>query len=166
MPVPVPKRGQILVSSVFAAILALMAASGNWAVSSNFGRVAIAMPDGSKVYAVRESWGPHAERLSFTRNSDTCAPANPATDYIIRNPGKTEVLYSVTPRGLTIFDYFYAPLVEEPITPWSDVNIKRTVEPKYEDVVDSPRKYGATLASVPLNQVCLINIFRRSNSLR
>jgi hypothetical protein len=140
----------------------------NWSLSSKFGRVAIPLRSGVTVYAVRESWGLGSEQLSITRNPDGCVPADPTKDYIFRNPADASLLYAVTGDGLTIFDYPFNRIVEEPSKPWNDVKVtlSRSKEPFYDDVHANPSQYGAVRTQIPLNETCWSNIFRRSNSFR
>jgi hypothetical protein len=146
----------------------VLAVLWNWSLSSKFGRIAIPLRDGSTIYAVRESWGLSSEQLSITRNPDGCVPANPAKDYIFRNPADTSVVYAVTADGLTIYDYPFNRIVEEPTDPWQNikVTVSRSKDPFYDDVRANPSKYGGALTKIPLNETCWRNIFRRSNSLR
>jgi hypothetical protein len=147
---------------------ALLAALWNWSMSSKFGRVAIPLASGSTVYAVRESWGLGSEQLSITRNPDGCVPADPANDYVFRNPADDSVLYKVVGDGLIIYDYPFNRIVEEPTHPWTEIKVivSRTKDPFYDDVHADPAKYEATRTAIPLNETCWRNIFRRSNSLR
>jgi hypothetical protein len=148
--------------------IATLAALWNWSLSSKFGRVAISLPNGSTIYAVRESWGLSSEQLSITRNPDGCVPADPANDYVLKNPADTSVLYRVAADGLTIYDLPFNRVVDEPTHPWPNIKVtmSRTKDPLYDDVRADPEKYGATLTKIPLNEPCWRNIFRRSNSLR
>jgi hypothetical protein len=149
------------------AALAVAGAFWNWSLSSKFGRVTISLGDGLTVFAVRESWGLSSEQLSITRNPDGCVPADPANDYIFRNPADTSVLYKATDRGLILYDYPFNRIMVEPNHPWPfKVEVSRSKDPFYDEVRANPGKYGATLTKIPLNETCWRNIFRRSNSLR
>jgi len=165
----VAHRRMLLSGLLFLVIVASTAvALWNWSLSSKFGRVAIPLSNGTIVYAVRESWGLGSEKLSITRNPDGCIPADPENDYIFRNPADTSVLYRVADDGLVIYDYPFNRLLTEPAHPWPNVKVavSRSKDPFYDDVHADPAKYGAKLTTIPLNESCWMNIFRRSNSLR
>jgi hypothetical protein len=168
MPVRINKPIIVTVLVLCGVAVGALAALWNWSLSSKFGRIAISLRDGSTIYAVRESWGLSSEQLSITRNPDGCVPADPANDYVFRNPADTSVLYAVTSDGLTIYDYPFNRIVEEPTDPWQNikVTVSRSKDPFYDDVRANPSKYGSVLTKIPLNEACWRNIFRRSNSLR
>jgi hypothetical protein len=167
MPVPknVSKRTLIVVLSVCIVATGTLAAFGKSLVSRHFGKVSIRLRTGSSVYVIREARGLSSEQLSVTRNPDGCTSADPANDYIYENPDRTELVYSITAEGLTIYDDPFNAYIKEPANPWADIKVtmSRSKNPYYRDVRANPEKYGATLAEIPLNETCWRNLFRRSN---
>jgi hypothetical protein len=137
----------------------------NWLYSSRFGRLAIKLENGKRIYVVRESRGLNGDTLSITENSDGCTPANPATDYIEDGPTSDTILYAVTTRGLTLYDDPFQKFIVEPQHLWTDTTVfmSRSKSPYYGDVQAHPSTYGAVLREVPLNEFCFRNFFRRSN---
>lgn len=168
MPVRISKRVLTSILTLLGISIIAVAALANWSLSSKFGKVEIPLRDGSKIYAIRESWGLSSEQLSLTRNPDGCIPADAANDYVYRNPSDNSLLYSVTPDGIVLYDYPFSPILSEPTNTWTNikVTVSRSKTPFYDDVHADPQKYGATLAKIPLNETCWRNIFRRANSLR
>jgi hypothetical protein len=144
-----------------------LVAFAKWSVSGQFGKVVIPLRSGSNVYVIREARGLSSEQLSITSNPDGCIPADPANDFIESNPGKTEVLYSVTAYGLTIYDDAFNHYIKEPTNEWKNIKVilSRSKDPSYDDVHSNPEKYGATLVEIPLNETCWQNFFRRSTIL-
>jgi len=162
----VSKRTLIVVLSVCFVAVGTLAAFAKWLASGQFGKVSIRLRNGSNVYVIREARGLSSEQLFVTRNSDGCTSADPANDYIYENPDRTELLYSITAEGLTIYDDPFNVYIKEPANPWADVKLtmSRSKNPYYRDVRANPEKYGATLTEIPLNETCWRNLFRRSNS--
>jgi hypothetical protein len=161
----VSKRTLIVVLSVCFVAAGTLAVFAKWLVSGQFGKVSIRLRNGSNVYVVREARGLSSEQLSVTRNSDGCTSADPAKDYIYENPDRTELLYSITAEGLTIYDDPFNVYIKEPANPWADIKVSmsRSKNPYYRDVRANPEKYGATLIEIPLNETCWWNLFRRSS---
>src|SRR5580658_6257968 len=89
----------------------------NWHGSSNYARSTIVLPDGTKVYAVREFLGDRG-RVHLTLDSDGCRTANPETDYIFPNEATTVVVYKVASDGFTVFSDVKPFQVIEPLHPW------------------------------------------------
>jgi hypothetical protein len=168
MPVRINKPLLFSVLVLCGVAVVTLAALWNWSLSSKFGKIAIPLQDGSTIHAVRESWGLSSEQLSLTRNPDGCIPADSSNDYVYRNPADAMVLYAVTANGLTIFDYPFNHVVEEPTRPWPNIKVtmSRSKYPFYDEVHAAPQQFGAALTKIPLNETCWRNIFRRSNSLR
>jgi len=130
--------------------------------SSRYGKEVIALPDGSKVYAMQEKWGLHYSRLSITQNPSGCQPANPDTDYIFNDIINNIMVYKVKDEGLFIIDrdgYW-----REPRTPWT--KNKPTFELLTSDMFNHPEKYAITILREYSNQWCFRNPFRSSTSLR
>jgi len=162
----VSKRTLIAVLSACIVAAGTLAAFAKWLTSGQFGKVSIRLRNGSNVYVIREARGLSSEQLFVTRNSDGCTSADPANDYIYENPDRTELLYSITAEGLTIYDDPFNVYIKEPANPWADIKVtmSRSKNPYYRDVRANPEKYGATLTEIPLNETCWRNLFRRSNS--
>jgi len=152
-----------LILTLVGAVIVVLAGLGYWMASGSFGRVPIQLRNGSMIYAVRESRGLSFEQLSLTRDPTGCKPADPAVDYIYRNPADPIILYAVTAEGLTIYDYPFNRIVEEPRNDWVgfSVRVSRTKDPFYDDVRANPEKYGGTRLSIPLNETCWSSILRR-----
>jgi hypothetical protein len=137
----------------------------NWLRSSNYGRTVIKLADGTNVYAVRQAWG-HRRQLYLTLDSDGCRPANPATDYILKNEAATVVVYRVTSTGLTIFSDLKPFEIQQPSRPWTHGRPTVVVakDPEIGDLVRHAQQYSVSVADIPDDEVCLINLFRTENS--
>lgn len=159
------KTAFVLVMLALCACVPAYRGISNWMYSSNFGRLVIKLQNGKRIYVVRESRGLNGEILSVTENPDGCTPANPATDYIEDGPSDNTILYTVTPRGLTLYDDPFQRFIAEPHASWTDTSVfvSRSKTPYYGDVRANPSTYGAVLREVPLNELCFRNLFRRSN---
>lgn len=162
----VSKRTLIVFLSVCFVAVGALAAFAKWLASGQFGKVSIRLRNGSNIYVIREARGLSSEQLFVTRNSDGCTSADPANDYIYENPDRTELLYSITAEGLTIYDDPFNVYIKEPANPWADIKVtmSSSKDPYYRDVRANPEKYGATLTEIPLNETCWRNLFRRSKS--
>ena len=136
-------------------------------LSSSFGKQTIKLRDGSKVYAVLESWGLNSDRVSLTRDPDTCKTANPETDYIDIEQNGDALIYQVTDKGLVIFADQQSQF-HEPLRPWSQERPSVVIarDPSWGDMYHDPARYHVSRINIPLNQVCLINFFRKASSLR
>jgi hypothetical protein len=158
----------IVLVSVCFVVLGTLSVLAKWLVSGDFGKVSIRLRNGSYVYAMREARGLSSEQISVTRNPDGCTSADPTTDYISENPGRPELLYSITAEGLILYDGPFYTCIKEPANPWLDVKVimSRSRNPSYDDVRANPDKYGATLVGIPLNQTCWRNLFSRSGGHR
>lgn len=150
------------------AVCALLA-TGAWAISnklgaSDFGEETIMLPNGVKVYVVRESWGLHADEISLTMNPDGCLPPKPATDYIDTYGDGQSLVYSVDEDGLVLYDDEGPGSIHEPSQPWADVKvtIKKTLA--WSDMRRRPQQFGVTVVSVPLNEACWKNFVRRAGT--
>jgi hypothetical protein len=139
----------------------------NWLHSSNYGRKTIVLPDGNKIYIVRELWG-HREQLYITQDSDGCKPANAMTDYLLPVDAWSTLLYRTNPVGWTIYSDIAPREIQIPTREWT--HSKPTVvvarNPGVEDLYKNHEHYGISVMDVPLNEVCLVNLFREKNSLR
>lgn len=134
--------------------------------SSNFGKAEITLANGVRVYVIHEQWGRHSsgDEISVTRNPDGCVPPNPATDYIDTYGDGHSIAYSVTPRGLILYDAFN-PVVsmQEPTIRWSDISVSVQKTRYLEDMLRDPNS-GVKVLSVPLNELCWKNFFRKAGT--
>jgi hypothetical protein len=134
----------------------------NWSLSSSYGRETIILPDGNKIHVILETWGSNRERLSITKNSCGCRPANPDTDYIDEFP---ILVYKVTDKGLIIYTEPGNNRIHEPKIEWAN-NRPTIIETRETEMFYKPQKFGVTILRIHENQWCFINLFRRSSSLR
>jgi hypothetical protein len=164
----VSKRKAILIAATVICTFsyALWSGFSNRSQSSNFGKEEITVANGSKVYVVHEQWGWHnsGNEISVTRNPDGCTPPNPATDYIDTYGDGETITYSVTSRGLILYDDLNpATSMHEPSTPWSDINVSVRKERYLHDLLRDPYS-GVKILRVPLNEVCWKNFFRKAGT--
>ncbi len=134
--------------------------------SSNFGKAEITLANGVKVYVIHEQWGWHSsgDEISLTRNPDGCVPPNPATDYIDTYGDGHSITYSVTQRGLILYDDFNpAVSMHEPTIPWSDNSVSIQKTRYLEDMLRDPNS-GVKVLSVPLDELCWKNFFRKAGT--
>jgi hypothetical protein len=161
------KNGKIILAAAAvgcALLYALWCGFSNWSESSNFGKEEITLANGSKVYVIHEQWGLHSDEISVTRNPDGCTPPNPATDYIDTYGDGETIAYSVTPRGLILYDDFDPTVsMHEPSPPWSDISVSVKKERYLDDMLRDPNS-GVKVLKVPLNQVCWKNFFRKAGT--
>ena len=139
----------------------------NWFASSSYGQRKIALPDGRKVYVVRELWG-HRERLHITLDSDGCKPGDGNADYLGPVNAWSILLYKVRPDGWSVYSDISPRETVAPSHDWSRAKPTLVVakNPGIEDLYMDRDRYGISAMDVPLNEVCLINVFRLENSLR
>jgi hypothetical protein len=164
----VSKRKAILIAATVICTFsyALWSGFSNRSQSSNFGKEEITVANGSKVYVVHEQWGWHnsGNEISVTRNPGGCTPPNPATDYIDTYGDGETITYSVTSRGLILYDDLNpATSMHEPSTPWSDINVSVRKERYLHDLLRDPYS-GVKILRVPLNEVCWKNFFRKAGT--
>ena len=146
-------------------VVALLAWRGfaSASLSSRFGKMEIRLPDGSRLYAKRESWGLHTQRLSVSQNPDPCVPADPKTDYI--NDDADAIIYSV--HGWTVHIYQMPP----PFS-FSAPESWRGNRPDFVNADDwwslyhQPKQVDAVALDVPLNAFCLSHFWSPVSSLR
>jgi hypothetical protein len=165
-----PRRSKtvlFLVALTGVLLYALWHAISNRLNSSNFGKKEITLPNGSKVYVIHEQWGMHSlgNQISVTRNPDGCLPPNPATDYIDTYGDGQSIVYSVTPRGLILYDEFDpAASMHEPTNRWSDIDVSVQKTRDLGDLVRNPTAHGVNVVKVPLNEMCWKNFFRKAGT--
>lgn len=154
----------ILLSVVILLAIGILAELGftNWSLSSSYGKETIVLQNGSKIYVMLEAWGSNSERISITKNSCGCKPANPNTDYIDNFP---ILVYKITNRGLIIFTEPGYNRIHEPKVEWTS-NRPIIIDAIETEMFYKPQKYGVTILRMRTNQWCLSNLFRRSSSLR
>jgi hypothetical protein len=144
----------------------LWCALSNRLDSSNFGRAEIALANGVRVYVIHEHWGWHSsgDEISVTRNPDGCVPPNPATDYIDTYGDGHSIAYSVTPQGLILYDES-GPVasMHEPSIRWPDISVSVQKTRYLEDMLRDP-KSGVRVLTVPLNELCWKNFFRKAGT--
>jgi hypothetical protein len=137
----------------------------NWSDSSRYKRETIVLPDEEKVYVIQESWALHDTRLSITKDSCGCKPANPDTDY--HSVGTGWVIYSFTDKGWVI--YGTGKGWKEPKIPWTR-NKPEFTGYAISEMLLHPEKFGVTTLRMDINkdadQWCFLNLFRKSSSLR
>jgi hypothetical protein len=140
----------------------------NWLDSSSFGRISIKLADGSKVYVVRESWGRHTDEISIRHDSDGCRVAEPKTDYIDVEQNGNALVYRVTGSGLLIYSDPPPYKILSPTGRWNSnrPTILPTKQPAWIEMLQHPEQYNVVALHVPLNEMCLVNLFRHENSLR
>ena len=140
---------------------------GNWFASSSYGKKQIVLADGTKVYVIRELWG-HRERLYITRDSDGCKPGDAKTDYLGPVDAWSILLYKVQPDGWSVYSDISPRETVAPTQGWSQAKPTVVVakDPGIEDLYKDRDRYGISAINVPLNEICLINVFRVENSLR
>jgi hypothetical protein len=141
----------------------------NYLSSPNFGIASITLRDGSKIFVKHEQWGLHEDELSVTRNSDGCVPPSRESDFIDTYGDGNTLIYSEAKEGLVLYEQKQQAsevTMHVPDRPW--VNIKVEVKQGPLDAMEkNPDLYGAHVLSVPINQHCWINIFRKvETSLR
>lgn len=129
--------------------------------SSSYGKEVIRIANGTKVYAIRESWGLHFNQFYLSQSNCGCDPANSDTDYIL-NKDSSALLYKVTDQGLNIYVRPVSLDIHKPLKPWANVIATGEYNKMYMD----PSRYGITKTTIPDNEWCLINLFRKSSSRR
>ena len=139
---------------------------GNWFQSSNFGRSVIRLADGTKIYAVRQTWG-HRRQIFLTLDPDGCKTADPNTDYILMNEADTVIVYRVTSNGLILFSDLKPFEIQQPVRSWakSRPTVVTAYDPEIEDLVQHPQQNNVVVMDVFEDEVCIINLFRIENSL-
>lgn len=157
----------IALAIVLSAVVASPIGLRNWFQSSNYGRSVIRLADGTKVYAVRQQWG-HRRQLYWTLDSDGCRPADPDTDYIETNEEVTVLVYRVTKDGLVLFSDLKPFELRQPAHPWSHprTTVEVAKDPEWHDLVAHPEQFNVSIADIPNEEFCWINLFRKENSLR
>jgi hypothetical protein len=139
-------------------------ALSNWLDSSNFGKVAINLNNGTRAYVIHESWGLQSNELSITLNSDGCLPPNPATDYIDTYGDGESLIYSVSGDQLILYDDEGPVSMHEPTTPWSGVKVSVQKTRAWSDMFRNPQEFGVFIVKVPLNEFCWKNFFRKAGT--
>jgi hypothetical protein len=139
---------------------------GNISESSSFGKVSIPLPDGSTAYVIRESWGLHTDQIAVSQNPDGCVPADPQHDYI--DSDAHSVIYSEANGRFILYENAPPYSIHRPLQPWKGdvVSVHSAVDPSWGDLHSEPKKYGAVVLEVPLNEFCWSHMFRPTTSLR
>ena len=139
---------------------------GNISESSSFGRVSIRLPDGSKAYVIRESWGLHTDQIAVSQNPNGCVPANPQHDYI--DSDAHSVIYSESNGRFILFENAPPYEIHKPLQPWKGdtVSVRSALNPSWGDLHSDPKKYGVVVLEVPLNEFCWSHLLRPTTSLR
>jgi hypothetical protein len=130
----------------------------NWSMSSNYGKEVIRLANGTKVYAIRESWGFHFNQFYLRQNNCGCEPSKSDSDYIL-DINSSALLYKVTNQGLNLYVGELSE-IRKPQKQWANVIATGEINKMYMN----PSRYGITKTTIPHNQWCLINWFRKASS--
>jgi hypothetical protein len=160
---------RVIVIALIAVVITISVAFwtfGNISESSRFGKVSIRLPDGSTAYVIRESWGLHTDQIAVSQNPDGCVPADPQYDYI--DTDARSLIYSQANGHLTLYENAPPYGFHPPLEPWKGnaVSLVTAVDPSWGDLHSDPQKYGAVVLEVPLNEFCLLHLFRPTTTLR
>ena len=157
----------LIIASTLLVLLLVKQGVHNWFGSSSYGKEKILLADGTKVYVVRELWG-HRERLHITQDVDGCKPGDERKDYLGPINTWSFLLYKVQPQGWSIYSDIVPREILSPFQAWSEARpvLVAAKNPGIEDLYRDRYRYGISVMDVPLNEACLINIFRLENSLR
>jgi hypothetical protein len=116
---------------------------------SQFGTVAIPMPNGVVIYGRRESRGLNYDVLSLSPNPNPCATANPETDYIFRYDGSPLYL-GHGQNDLTVYRYGSVEVPKSQL-PSATINLKHLTFDEFQSVRESYQKKNIEKLDVPLN---------------
>jgi len=154
---------------ITAAMIGAVVVVGLWALSnklgaSKFGRSTVVLENGAQVYVVRESWGLHSEELSITQNPDGCLPPNPTTDYIDKFGDGHSLVYSIEGNQLILFSDEGPLSIEPPQRQWLDVHVTIKKTRTWSEMLQNPGPYNVSVVTVPLNEACWKNFFRKAGT--